>query len=252
MAENEVLSDAERFSAICGSVSAGAFERSGIGTLGEKSVHRTLKYFVDDRQTNHEIPICGFVADVYNESGIHEIQTSGFSSLRRKLEAYLSLYPVEIIYPVIAARHVIWVSPESGDVVREYNSPRHESPAEIFCELLYIADFLESERLSFAVAELWCDEVRLCDGYGVNMSCRATKVDIIPKRLVAYRKFASAAELGSLLPYKHGERFTGDELKRKLHSRGRAGWAALKILEELCIIKRVGKSDRKILYEFEK
>lgn len=244
------MSDALRYRQICELVRSLQRERSGIGTLAEKSVHLSLKYFIDSDTSHHEVPVSGFVADVLNDSGIHEIQTSGFGSMRRKLEAYLCLYHVEIVYPVIERRRVRWIEPSDGEIVREYMSPRHPRPAEIFSELLYLGDALTNERLSFTLVSLECEETRLCDGYGADKRRRATRIDTLPCELLGVRRFEHAADMGELLPYSAGDTFTADELRRYLHAPGRAGWAALKVLEELSIIRRTGKSGRKIVYEF--
>lgn len=250
MAENEVLSDALRYRSICELVRSLPRERSGIGTLSEKSVHLSLKYFIDDDTSHHEIPVCGFVADILNDSGIHEIQTSGFAPMRRKLEAYLSSYPVEIVYPVVERLRVRMVDPESGEVVREFMSPRHHRPAEIFCELLYLGDSLTDERLSFTLVSIECEETRLCNAGSTGRRRRITRVDTLPCALTSVRHYTDAAGMADLLPYSHGDTFTADELRRYLRAPGRSGWAALKVLEELSIIRRAGKDGRKIVYEF--
>ena len=67
-------------------VAADARRPGGIGTLREKSLHATLKYWLDDDPTHHEIPLpSGQVADIYDGQRVTEIQTAGFSALRPKL-----------------------------------------------------------------------------------------------------------------------------------------------------------------------
>ena len=246
------MTDKERFSEICRHVRDAEHIRDSIGTYSEKSVHLALKMFFEPDEQYREVPVGKFIADISNQTGIHEIQTSGFSPLKKKLEAYLSDYDVELIYPVAEKKKVYWLSPETGEVEKEYNSPRHVKPAEIFTELLYLGECLYSPRLSFTIVSLAVDEVCLLDGYGVNKKRRATKVDRIPTELLGIQHFPDARSMAELLPYSNGEKITAAMIRKYLSAPGRSGWAALKILEELDICRRIGKEGRKIIYEFNK
>ena len=42
-------------------------QRIGIGTLSEKTVHAVLKNYLQPDEDHHEIPIEGYVADIYND-----------------------------------------------------------------------------------------------------------------------------------------------------------------------------------------
>lgn len=244
------MTEKERFSMICRHVRDTEHRRDGIGTYGEKSVHLALKMFFEDDPEKREVPVGKYIADIKNDSGIHEIQTSGFGSLKHKLEEYLSSYAVELIWPVPEKRHVYWLSPETGEVIKEYASPRHTKPAEIFKELLYLGDCLNSPRLSFTLVSLSVDEVSLLDGYGKERRRRATKVDRIPTELIRIRRYSSAGEMAELFPYSEGDILTAKKIRKYLKAPGRSGWAALRVMEELGIIVRNGKDGNCILYEF--
>lgn len=246
------MTDIERFSDICRLVQTEEHSHESIGTYGEKSVHLALKIFFEEREECREVPVGKYIADIKNESGIHEIQTSGFGSMKQKLEAYLSQYDVELIFPVIEKKHVMWLSPETGEVVKEYKSPRSIKPAEIFKELLYLGESLYSERLSFTLVSLAADEVSLLDGYGAEKRKRATHVDRIPTELLKVRHYSRAADMAELFPFHNGEIITGDAVRKFLRAPGRSGWAALKIMEEMGILNREGKDGRRILYKFSK
>ncbi len=74
--------------------------RQGIGTLSEKTVHAVMKNYYAPDTDMHEIPIENFVADIFTGQEIIEIQTRAFYKMRRKLDAFLPLYPVTIVYPI--------------------------------------------------------------------------------------------------------------------------------------------------------
>ena len=92
--------DERRFEAAREKVIGGGKVQQGIGTLSEKTVHAVLKNYYAPDTDMHEIPIENFVADIYTGSEIVEIQTRSFNAMRRKLDAFLPLYPVTIVYPI--------------------------------------------------------------------------------------------------------------------------------------------------------
>ena len=49
-------------------------ERSGIGTLGEKTLHAAVKFYIEPDSACHEVPHLGFVADILNADGVTEIR----------------------------------------------------------------------------------------------------------------------------------------------------------------------------------
>ena len=75
-------------------------EKKGIGTLGEKTLHHTLKNYFEPNKEKQEVRIKTYYADIYNEKGIIEIQTQQFYRLRGKLKVFLKEYPVTLVYPV--------------------------------------------------------------------------------------------------------------------------------------------------------
>ena len=103
-------------------------ERNGIGTLSEKTVHAVLKNYYAPDETQHEIPVEGCVADIFNGKEIIEIQTRSFDRMRPKLERFLPLYPVTIVYPIPYCKHVFWIDEETGEISGGRKSPLKGSP----------------------------------------------------------------------------------------------------------------------------
>ena len=97
-------------------------ERSGIGTLGEKTLHAVLKNYFEPHKENQEIRIGSFIADIVNENGVIEIQTRQFNKLLRKLENFLEYCNVTIVYPIPQIKYLSWIDTETGEIVfREDN-----------------------------------------------------------------------------------------------------------------------------------
>ena len=61
----------------------------GIGTLSEKSIHRILKKFYEPDSDYYETALDGYVADIYKEGMVYEIQTANFKKMRDKLSVFL-------------------------------------------------------------------------------------------------------------------------------------------------------------------
>lgn len=95
------MTDQERFQlALSRTVSEGM---QSIGTQKERLIHRTLKYFIEPDESCHEIPVGGYIADIFQRDTGHiwEIQSSGFDKLRGKLEAFLPEHQVTVVLPII-------------------------------------------------------------------------------------------------------------------------------------------------------
>ena len=88
--------------------------RNGIGTLSEKTVHAILKNYYEPDEDYHEIPVNGYVADIYRDGNIIEIQTANFNKLRNKLDVFLNDYQVTVVYPMPYIKWLSWLDEETG------------------------------------------------------------------------------------------------------------------------------------------
>lgn len=150
-------------------------ERYGIGTLSEKTVHAVVKHYMEPNEDYHEVPLEGFVADIFREDAVTEIQTAHFNVLRRKLDKFLPLYPVTIVYPIPAVKWVIWVDPGSGAEVSRRKSPKKGSPYQAFNELYKIKSYLGDPNLRILFLFIDMEETRLLDGWSRDKKRGATK-----------------------------------------------------------------------------
>ena len=60
----------QAFREACEKVIGKECEKSGIGTLGEKTLHAILKWYYEPDSSKHETRIGPFVADIVTDSGI--------------------------------------------------------------------------------------------------------------------------------------------------------------------------------------
>lgn len=101
-------------------------ERQGIGTLSEKTVQAVLKNYYAPDTDMHEIPIENFVADIFTGTEIIEIQTRSFQVMRRKLDAFLKIYPVTIVYPIPHVKWLSWIERRVARCHRSASPPKKE------------------------------------------------------------------------------------------------------------------------------
>ena len=240
--------DKHRFQTICDSIINKKQESNGIGTLGEKTVHSVLKNYFATDTSHHEIKICSYVADIYNEKGIIEIQTRNFNKLRRKLEKFLTIAPVTIVYPIPRTKWIRWINPQTGEVSPPRKSPKLGKPYEIFHELYQIKDFLTHPNLCLCLMLLNIEEYRYLDGWSKDKKKGSTRCDRIPTELVDEVIISSLSDYDKLIPPTLGETFTSKDYKKASGIPLSHSQTALNILYYVGAVNRIGKKGNSYIY----
>lgn len=246
------LCDKERFEEACRLVSSGGRLKSGIGTMGEGSVHAVLKNYFEPLLESQEMKIGGYVADIVGEEGIIEIQTGHFSSLRDKLAAFLPAAAVTVVYPVYTKKRIVIIDSE-GELGKPRTSPLKETPYEIFRELFPIAEFLAHPRMRFAVMSLECEEYRINPefiGKRKNRRGRFSVVDRMPTALTGEIRINSPNEWRQLIPCIDEEDFTTADLAQAAGIPKETAQVALSALFRGNVLLRTGKRGRAFTYRF--
>ncbi len=223
--------------------------QNGIGTLSEKTIHAVLKQYYVPEESCHEQKVAGFVADAFTGSEIVEIQTRNFNALRRKLEAYLPLYDVTIVYPIAHTRYLRYINPETGEITPPRKSPKTGRIYQIFPELYRIKPFLNDEHLHIRIALLDVEEFRFLDGRGTNKRKGATKSNAFPLDFVQETVLQSPADYIQLLPEGLPMPFSTKDYKKAAHVTQSLASVALNILLAMDIVERVGKTGNLYLYQ---
>ncbi len=223
-------------------------EGSGIGILGEKTVHAVLKNYLVPDQSCHEIKVGNFYADIVNENGIIEIQTRNFDKLRRKLEAFLTLSPVTIVYPIPHTKWLRWVNEETGEVSPPRKSPKSGTPYMVFPELYKIKNYLLHPNLRLHIVLIDLEEYRLLNGWSQDKKKGSTRNDGIPTGLVEEIFIQNTEEYKKLIPDTLPESFTSKDYQKAAGLRTRSAVTALNVLHYVGAVKRVGKKGRAYLY----
>lgn len=223
-------------------------ERCGIGTLSEKTIHAVVKNYLEPNEDYHEIPLEGFVADIFREEKVIEIQTAHFDMLRRKLDRFLPLYQVTIVYPIPATKWIIWVEPETGAEVSRRKSPKTGSPFQAFKELYKIKSYLNHPNLNIQFLFIDMEETKLLDGWSQDKKKGATKYDRIPVGLVDEMVFERVEDYRMMIPPELSE-FTTKEYAKSTKIPLSHAQTALNIFYYLGIVERIGKKGNAYLYE---
>lgn len=245
----EIDCNRARFLRLAYEASVASHERFNIGTYKEKNLHRILKQYCAEEGCQLEVPVAGFIADVQGEAGIYEIQTSGFANMRDKLEAFLPLYPVTIVYPVAQLKWISWIDPDDKTIAPRNRSPKKGRPFDVIPELIYIRPYLTHPNLTIRVMLLEIEEYRFLDGKRSLSRKRGSHCyERMPLDLFGIYDFHTAADYAAVLPDTLGQPFTAKELIQAVKYRGHDTTAVLRVLETAGAIVRDGQRGRAFLY----
>ncbi len=223
-------------------------QRLGIGTLSEKSVHAVLKNYYEPDEDHQEIPIENYVADIYANGEIIEIQTRQFNKLRGKLEAFLPLYQVTVVYPIPKEKWLIWIDEESGELSRKRKSPLKGTPYLAFPELYKIKRFLKDPNLKLKLVLMNMEEYRLLNGWSKDKKKGSSRFDRIPTELVEEVEIGCLQDYFQFVPCELEDSFTSKEFAKAAHIPLSLAQTVLNILYYVEVVTRVGKKGNQYLY----
>ncbi len=222
--------------------------KSNIGTLGEKILHRTLKLYYEPRRELHEAAHLGIVADIKNEEGITEIQTGSFAPLLPKLKRLLPTERVTVVCPIIKEKRLFWVDPETGETAEPKRSPKKGKFSDALPELSKLSGLLFSDNLTVRLLLLSADEYKLLDGYGKDKKKKSTKIERVPTSLIEEYDIKSLKDLKGILPILPTP-FSAKDFNKATSLKRRKAFFSLKFLENSGVIERCGKSGNAYLYK---
>ena len=224
-------------------------QRLGIGTLSEKTVHAILKNYYEPDEDKQEIPIENYVADIYADGEIIEIQTRQFNKMRDKLTTFLPLYPVTIVYPIPREKWLIWIDEESGELSSRRKSPAKGNPYLAFIELYKIKMFLKDPNIRLKLVLLDMEEYRLLNGWSRDRKKGSSRYDRIPTEFVEEIEINCIQDYMQFVPYELPEQFTTKDFARAAHIPVKLAQTVLNILHYVGIVERTGKQGKLYLYE---
>lgn len=231
---------------------AAAGSSAGIGTLGEKGVHRALKYFYEPDESCHEIKVGEYYADIVGENGIIEIQSAGFGSMKKKLAEFLLCSRVTVVYPCSVSKRIVMTDPVTGEILYRRKSPKNGGIYDLLRELWGIADLLGNERLEIRAVFIETEEMRVRRGPAASGRRKKKKnyavAEKIPTGIVGELVIRGREDYRAFLPEGLPEKFTTADMRRLTGLDSMGSCSAVNLLCRMTVIERCGKSGRSYIY----
>jgi hypothetical protein len=240
--------DQVRFAEICLRYRESSRARSGIGTLGEKTLHAVLKDYFEPNSEYHEVKVDGYFADIAKEGEIFEIQTRDLYRLAPKISTFLVENRVTVVHPIALTKTVFWMDPETGECLSHRKSSKRGKEIDILPELYGLRRFLTNEKFRVCVMLMDVNEYRILDGYGKDKKKRATKLDRYPTALIDEIYLENPKDYRRFLPSDLPETFTYSDFRVAAKCDVYTAQRALNILLNLDLIYVVGKKGRQRVY----
>ena len=218
--------------------------REGIGTYKEKKLHLILKEYFVRSAADREVPFRGFICDGKSGDVITEVMTGSLAGMGDKLKAFLTDHRVNIIFPLIVEKTLVWIEPDTGAMSRGRISPRRDGLSRLLSELVYILDHLSSPNLTLTAVSLKADEFRLRNGRGKEKKIGAEKLDRIPTELISVVEYRPCEDMALFLPSGLPDKFTRDDVSKATGFSGRRLSGTVKALENTGVIVEVGPGKR--------
>ncbi len=225
--------------------------QNGIGTLNEKPLHAALKQWIAEPGDQFEVPLDGFFIDVVRENLLIEIQTGGFSPLKKKLRKLTKTYPVRLVYPIPAEKWLIQQPKLGIGKPKRRKSPKRGNVYQVFKELVSIPDLMQSPNFSLQVVLTQEEEVRKFEAAKKRRRFRK-QWKLEERRLLDVAEshlFECVEDVCSLLPADLPDQFTTKDIADGLNQ---PAWLVQKMvycLRTMEGIKLVGKQGRFLSYE---
>lgn len=241
--------DEKRFTKACELVIGRDKPENGIGTYGEKTLHMVLKNYLEPDNSFHEIPVGSFIADIFNNGEITEIQTRDFNKLRKKLDFFLNDYAVTVVYPVPGLKWLVWIDPETGETTKKRRSAKRGTGREIFAELYKIKHLLTRQNLCFKILLLELEEYRYLNGWSRDKKRGSSRYDRIPVGIIDSISISCLKDYSLLIPDSLDTEFTSADFKAASGLNLSNSQTALNVLHSVGAVVKKGKRSRSILYE---
>lgn len=220
----------------------------GIGTLSEKTLHAVLKNYYEPDENKHEVAIDGYYADIFNDSGIIEIQTRQLNKLRDKLAVFLEEYHVTVVYPCAYNKWLSWIDPENGGISTKRKSPRHYTEYDAFFELYKIKNLLKHPNLSVHLVLMDMEEYKLLNGWNYTRKRGATRYDRVPLGVRRIVELDRPEDYMQFVPIELGDEFTVKDFAKAARVHEDTARLSLNILNYLEIVRRIGKKGNAYVY----
>ncbi len=219
-----------------------------IGTLREKPLHASLKQWAAEPGDRFEVGVDRFVIDVVRDDLLIEIQTGGFSPLRKKLRRLLDLgHRVRVVHPVPLTKTIVRLG-DDGEIIGRRKSPKRGTSMDVFSQLIYITELLDHPGLDIELVLTTEDEYRRHDP---ERAWRRRGWVVEERRLTGVTGTFALRDVGdlvALLPDGLGETFTTADITRLSGCTRRLAQQTAYCLRKIGAIEICGKQGNAVEY----
>lgn len=223
------------------------------GTLGEKTMHKMIKYYLEPDEKYHEVKIEGYIADIFRDNSIIEIQSAKFSAVKDKIKRYLENKELKVsfVYPVAAVRHQCWIDKQTGEASKITRSQKFTDIYKFYEEIYFIKDFIDNENFNLKILLMEVLEYKYLDGWGKFKKNNATKIDKIPISYIGEENFNCKNDYLKFIPSKLREEgtFTSAELTKETDMKDKPMRSFIHVMKFAELITEVGRKNRYIRYK---
>ncbi|HET6323461.1 MAG TPA: hypothetical protein VFG04_02080 [Planctomycetaceae bacterium] len=214
----------------------------------ETSLHRQLKSLYSAEPSAQEVRLDTFRIDAVHEGLLIEIQQGSLGAIRPKIRRLLEQHDVLVVKPLVARKILIRRKRAGGKVVSTRQSPKRETIADLFADLVYFVDVFPNPRLTLEVVFTHQEEHRVTSR---KKWWRGPDFRVTDRLLVGIEgrvTLRDTADLLRLLPEGLGEQFTTEEIARLTPM---PRWLAQKMaycLRKMGAVEALGKRGNSWLY----
>lgn len=220
----------------------------GIGELNERALHSALKEWYSEPGDRLEVPLDGFVIDIVRDDLLIEIQTRGFSAIKRKVEDLSRRHRLRLVYPIALEKWLIKLPDADGKAATRRKSPKRGRLEDLFGELVSFPELVASENFTLELLLTREEEVRR---HEPGRAWRRRGWVTEERRLLEVadrRLFRTPGDVAALLPAAIPDEFTTADLAEAISVRRRLAQQAAYCLRRMGMIDSVGKKGRAALY----
>jgi hypothetical protein len=223
-------------------------DRPHIGTLNENPLHADLKAWYARPDDRIEVPVEGYVIDIVRGELLIEIQTAGFSAIKRKMIELISGHRLRLVYPIAREKWIVKLA-EEGKRPSRRKSPKRGRLEEVFYELVSFPGLLAEPNFALEVLLVQEEELRHHDprrawrrrGWVTD---ERRLLDVVGRHL-----FETPRDVARLLPPELPAPFDTADLAAGLGSSRALAQKMAYCLREMGLLVPVGKRGNAILYE---
>lgn len=220
-----------------------------IGTLNEKSLHADLKKWYAQPGDQVEVKLDGYFIDLVRGDQLIEIQTRGFSAMKRKLQALTREHPVRLVHPIAQEKWLIKQDDDGQPQGKRRKSPKKGSVFNLFDELVSFPALMANPNFELEVLLIQEEEVKRFRGgkrRWWRKRWRTHERHLL--EVVGAHRFNTPNALAKLLPDTLPNPFTTADLASALGKPRSLAQKMVYCLREMEAITPVGHKNRFVLY----